>query len=561
MSSWKPINTLFNTRNSGPRSSPPRKFGPGYSLRVREAFSDAEDERTAISGSEAVEDSPGTNLDVPGTPGPFERWMSSYETMFATHFGFCSVADGPWKGLIRTGPEKGQYLPGFCAPTQEQIMELERTAVRRERQWNDFGDMDLKSHDGTRDVEDGNDTEVPLTPTARLDNNSTSASSDASSVRITKQPLQDTPPSNQELAFLMSSSPSRHRSRASPSRRGDANKPAHCTTDDSEPRPGGGDYLNDWRRLDQDMQTPQREPRRSDKDADLEVTPNFERALSQVETPSTRSRSTARFHARHDKPTQVRCPGVHDFVVKIPELPVMRRAGYKIVPENNPETGAVGLIRSFEEINDGIQDSSDNSQDSGVAVVEHVLKASPSWLSNVTELVPAQDEAPASRGTRKPINQPTMFSSTPIPVPIIPCLTQSVTADTTSTTSVTLPSTQPRAFTQGGSTNTLKTASPHTLTVALPQVIPTTSMPLSPVTTLAEQFTSRPKVKPEVVEAGAPSNPALSTVHKSNLKKHGIYRTNDLNDKRKRKKRKEGIRKDCHAHGGAVGKLPDQTLV
>jgi hypothetical protein len=641
---WKPINTLSNFPTSEPRSTPPRKFGLGYSQRVREAFSDSEDGGTAVSESEVEECSGSTTLDVPGTPEHFHGWMNSYQTMFATHFGFCSVADGPWKGLIRSGPDKGKYLPGFQAPTPEQIMEMEKTAVPREKQWNDYDDLDSMS---CSEMSSNVDLDEPSTPPALLFKTPTSTASEATSVLIMKQLLEDIPPSNQELGALMSST-SRNSSGVVSPERGDAE--------------GTHYYPNTVFRqsqLKQAVETPQRASRWKFMDADLEVTPNFERALSQVETPSTKSRSDARSQTHQREQDGAQPPRDYDIVVKIPNMSARKQAEYIKVPEDARETETAATIRSFEEINNGVQDSGVDSQDSGVAAVEHVLKASPTWLSNVTEVVPAhhseqslgrklydlrgtparlptrvhgttlsrkrkvaessqeEDSAhkpseggsnsnsprlpnhhvsqshPAKRSSTAPWESPSriqagsvskikpqaihngtlalpttrkfpmpkLISSTPIPVPSIPIFAQHVKTRTSAGETTPAVTAKPAASNQPRPMDAAKAPKPPLLAMALPLTFPFTTLPPSPVATVAGQFTLKPKQTPPEQRAGA--SPLRGVAKRKKGKRRNKHSNGGRHDKQKKySKQPKGEKRKSGANRATPdGKQEHQAMV
>ncbi|KAI1859362.1 hypothetical protein JX265_010365 [Neoarthrinium moseri] len=362
--SFRPINTLSTTRNSEPPPVQLKKFGPGYPLHVRERFNDEDDE------------------DV-GDTDQFTHWVHDYVTNFVAHPGFCSVADGPFKGLIRGGPDDGKYLPGFSAPSQRHIAEMRRTAVRKER----WIDTDSSVSDATP-----SDAESDVIQERHPAKTPASTQSDSTSVLITKQLSQEEPPSNQELAILMSSSPSR--AVAEPRLMPVTDL---CTSDietDHDNREASLELPTCLPLFlppnapEHDRSTPSRYQRPSFNDADLDVTPTFERALSQIETPSTRSRSALISSATSEKDDDVHPSSTGHLVVKIHELSAEKQAEYRKMPDDyrQPEVGRT--LRSFKEINGGYRDSGNVSQDSSTSAVEHVLKESPMWLASITELEP-----------------------------------------------------------------------------------------------------------------------------------------------------------------------------
>lgn len=379
--SFKPINRLWPDQKA--QSQPTKKFGPGYSQRVRDAFSDS-DESDADNGqpvtvpSRLASDDESTDS-TPGTPEPFRHWFSEYETNFVPHVGFCSVADGPFKGLIRSGPKKGKYLRGHSSPSAATIDEMRKTAVPKEQLGN-FWSSDSEA----TDVSD--DERLPVR--APLSSKSTASSeSDSTSILIMKQLSQEAPPSNQELGILMSSSPSRSMDHAlqSPVCLPARQNPRACKS-------GKSDHDQTNR-----TNTPKRAIEHDCCDVDLEVTPNFERALSQVETPSTRSRSSQTQKTPIDISVSVpgTPPGMFGrLVVKVPQLSAQQQAEYKIVPEMNQELSVSASLKSFKEINRVHGDAAHASQDSGSAAIEQVLNASPSWLTSITEIRPQSPDTP-----------------------------------------------------------------------------------------------------------------------------------------------------------------------
>lgn len=379
--SFKPINRLWPDQKA--QIQPTKKFGPGYSQRVRDAFSDS-DELNTDNGQpnttpNRLESDDESTDSTPGTPEPFRHWFSEYETNFVPHVGFCSVADGPFKGLIRSGPKKGKYLKGHGSPSGATIDEMRKTAVPKE-QFNNFWSSDSEASY----VSDDERLPVHAPPSSK---STASSESDSTSILIMRQLSQEAPPSNQELGILMSSSPSRSMDPASqsPGCLPASQNPRACRSGKS-----GHDQTNR-------ANTPKGAIERDCRDVDLEVTPNFERALSQVETPSTRSRSSQTQKTPID--ISVSVPGtpprmIGRLVVKVPQLSVKKQAEYEIVPETNQELSVSASFKSFKEINRVHGDAVNASQDSGSAAIEQVLNASPSWLTSITEIRPQSPDTP-----------------------------------------------------------------------------------------------------------------------------------------------------------------------
>ncbi|KAI1858495.1 uncharacterized protein JN550_012628 [Neoarthrinium moseri] len=376
--SFRPINTLSTTRNSEPPPVQLKKFGLGYPLHVRERFNDEDDE------------------DV-GDTHEFTHWVQDCVTNFVAHPGFCSVADGPFKGLIRGGPDDGKYLPGFSAPTQQHIAEMRRAAVRKER-WIDMDSSVSDAAPGDAESEDMVQERHPLkTPSF--------TQSEPTSILITKQLSQEEPPSNQELAILMSSSPSRA---GAESRLMPVTDLCTSNIDDTDANnreaslelPTCLPSFLPPNAPECDRSTPSRYQRPSFNDADLDVTPTFERALSQMETPSTRSRSAHTSSAPSKKDDDIHPSSTGHLVVKIHELSAEKQAEYRKMPDDYRQPQLGRILRPFKEINGGHRDSGNVSQDSSTSAIEHVLRESPMWLANITELEPrTPTKAPTSAYT------------------------------------------------------------------------------------------------------------------------------------------------------------------
>ncbi|ETS88278.1 hypothetical protein PFICI_02106 [Pestalotiopsis fici W106-1] len=372
---FKPINRLCPEKKTKPESQLSGGLAAAYKQRAHNAFEDLDESDagntkepqinpTSFETADEI-----TDEDIPGTPEGFRHWLKDYETNFTPHVGFCSVADGPYKGLIRSGPRKGKYLSGHGSPSNARIAEMEKTAVRRE-QLSNFWDSDSEvvEHDT---ISESDDEKLP-NPVPQFMKSSVSSGSESTSVLIMRQLSQEVPPSNQELGILMSSSPSRS---TSDSVRTPANH--------GSPRLDDGSATSTRAIV---VSTPGVHIENHSSDIDLDVTPSFERALSQVETPSTRSRSTQKTTAMSPAAVENARPAtLGRIVVKVPQLSPEKQAQYQKVQENQSQHGRSPL-KSFKEINRIHEDTDIASQDSGAAAIEQVLNASPSWLTNVTEI-------------------------------------------------------------------------------------------------------------------------------------------------------------------------------
>jgi hypothetical protein len=373
---FQPMNRLWPDHGSKIQSNTPKKLGPAYSQRAQDAFADldqsgADNTKEPQLNSEIIvtaDEVP--DEDTPSTPEPFRQWFTKYETNFVPHLGFCSVADGPFKGLIRSGPKKGQYLSGFISPCTAKIAEMEKAAVPIER-LNNFWSSDSEAARYDDNISDSDDEELPKS-CPQSTKSTVSSESESTSILIMRQLSQEEPPSNQELGILMSSSPSR--STIDPAHTPACHRSLQLAADRTAESPGIT------------ATTPKRQTEIHCHDVDLDITPNFERALSQVETPSTRSRSTQKTPAESSAALDNVQPAAFGrIVVKVPQLSPQKQAEYQKVPDNRSRHRRSPL-KSFMEINRVHEDTQIASQDSGAAAIEHVLNASPSWLTNITEI-------------------------------------------------------------------------------------------------------------------------------------------------------------------------------
>ncbi|KAH8645520.1 hypothetical protein BX600DRAFT_166478 [Xylariales sp. PMI_506] len=483
---FKPLNTLVQQNTPEVVPTLTKKFGLGYSQRVRAAFSDSDEP------SEGESEFPGHATKRPSaqsscsrvqnqeTPLPkcFPKWLKNYETEFRSQPGFHSVANGPWKGLILSGPDQGKYLPGFKEPTEQQIDDQKKAAERKGRsllvedseessnsaEYGDSGDDSVKGLNNSISKQSAL-REARYKKSSQLSMNGIESSSSlysegscTTSIMIVDQ-LEAAPPSNQELGLLMSSSPSKKTDEvlSTPIRGYERHiqllSTADITSTGTSPNQLTSPATTPLRRnsakktretsisenlsnIDPEFQstghsgTAVATPRNStpkDGDADLDVTPSFEHALSQVETPSTRSRYSGKtlvagdFDTREDSEKFSRSLGISDFVVKIPELPAKKLAGYKKFPPDDQDATVVPPIplKSFREINRDCLDGGFASQDSGVAAVDYVLKESPSWLTNITEIQPRSITPPSKSTSYRPRNsfihpQPKNANTSPV---------------------------------------------------------------------------------------------------------------------------------------------------
>ncbi|KAI0136185.1 hypothetical protein BJ170DRAFT_710075 [Xylariales sp. AK1849] len=421
VNSWKPVNTLWPVQNSQPEFPETKIFGDAYPAYVRKAFADSE----SIPGSgsdtdETKKDSlvslvKGADDDSwmhdlvgdrdAGIPEEYRDWEQNYETCFTVvvrHNGPLWVADGPWKGLILNEPCQGLYMPGFAPPTEELIAEMKNLAqpnnLREKHRWLEEESNSSDSAESVKYEESGDDSDPEDLSAPHQRQTPPSRTSGLYTFLVDEQLLQEAPPSNQELGVLMSSSPSKQA--AEPEMPG-------AQRHDAKPESSGGDVISVSSSEPSSgiPATPSNMRKLNESDAELDVTPNFRQALSQIETPITRSSCSQQSSivATKDEMNStrqkkdLRLAGTSSLVVKILQMSTGKQAQYK--KSRHTVDGETDLhLKSFEEINRDQQDAGHTSQDSGAAAVEDVLKESPTWLTSIPEVGSQSSNEPTKRG-------------------------------------------------------------------------------------------------------------------------------------------------------------------
>ncbi|KAL7628493.1 hypothetical protein AAE478_000008 [Parahypoxylon ruwenzoriense] len=170
-----------------------KKFGQGYSKRVRDAFSDGsvscsdpDLEKTeptmqtsmlqlglglVLKDQRNDEDVFATRLSTHQRKPWWEplKWIQKYETTFlGDRTGRLWFADGPFKGYIWSGPGEGGYMPSCKAPDDKMLARAEGTAVFREK----FGGQYSSTESSDADYQDGDfpeqdDSEHDALPSTR----------------------------------------------------------------------------------------------------------------------------------------------------------------------------------------------------------------------------------------------------------------------------------------------------------------------------------------------------------------------------------------------------------
>ena len=83
--------------------------------------------------------------------------METYKTTFGSPH--MEIANGPFKGYLRFGPKAGTYLPGYAPPSDEEIVEAEKTAVPIDDPSPDESMTDGSSPDGDEEGLEASDTD------------------------------------------------------------------------------------------------------------------------------------------------------------------------------------------------------------------------------------------------------------------------------------------------------------------------------------------------------------------------------------------------------------------
>ena len=158
-----PRNTLrLRTASSqGSVQSTPR-FHRGYSKRVRDTFNDASvPSDPEEEGEEEDDDDQSSKPEKrPDWWNPI-GWMHKYRTEFGSPH--MELATGPFKGCVVFGPKIGTYLPGYAPPSDEEIIEAEKTAVLKDDPAPLETMPDGSLPDGDEDVPEVKDTDGEAT--------------------------------------------------------------------------------------------------------------------------------------------------------------------------------------------------------------------------------------------------------------------------------------------------------------------------------------------------------------------------------------------------------------
>ncbi|KAI0104043.1 hypothetical protein F4776DRAFT_483973 [Hypoxylon sp. NC0597] len=375
-------------------------------------------------------------------------WMQTYQTTFmpTNRDGVGWVADGPFKGWIVDGPGAGGYIAGCHAPDYDTLIEAEKTAIPKPPPNYISSDDDLSSNaeascedevstePSTADIhrtpmmiESSRKTRSPIEAkdrvmeraermkrtkhskvsgsfpanfaspaTPRHTQSPPSAVSETTSTLITQQLIDDcAPPSNQELAELMSSSPAIRRVLgSSPAQKVDDRAESvddHMSSSSSESSSGIPAHIPTK------TQSP---PLTLPQTRSAPFRPLNDYSPSTAK-PSKRDHSAKRVGADvKSKPpiSSMAAPIKTNIVVELPFLTPEKRAEYKVVsPVEETDSVFAATPRSFKEINKATEGMDMGFNDSDA---EETLQspATPSLSKSLGKLEPSARK-PRERGS------------------------------------------------------------------------------------------------------------------------------------------------------------------
>ncbi|KAI1097804.1 hypothetical protein F4804DRAFT_151078 [Jackrogersella minutella] len=385
-------------------------------------------------------------------------WMEKYETGFMPdRTGGVWLADGPFKGWILDGTGAGSYTPGYKAPDNETLAEAEKTAVLRGHPtWTDSEDdyqsnvehppvpnaspevlkitkslaeADNKAAERAESMENtkqyvltasrkdvdsqqkaglprpiSSRTRVRLpanlapTTTPKDVQSPPSATSDTTSILITKQLMGDcAPPSNQELAELISSSPMNRRANGSSPVQNFDDGHTSSSGSSTEPSCGIPARISPKTPL-HHRATPtppnRRAPFGSEHASAMHVLNGIAgrrttRSMTSL-APSDVTRQRARSFEKASVGTRAKSPvlikGIlakGKIVIELPALTVEQQAEYKMVSPAQEIDSFSTPPKSFKEINEATTRMDLESSDAE-ETLKYVLRQSPRWLNGIT---------------------------------------------------------------------------------------------------------------------------------------------------------------------------------
>ncbi|CAJ2500816.1 Uu.00g036690.m01.CDS01 [Anthostomella pinea] len=539
---FSPIDTITPRVRSQVSSSRAVRLGLGYSKRFRDAFSEAS------SNSDSSDCDDGANADAASSPTPPNQdgdavsdendneghhitafpkgspkrkpwwnpwgWARKFPGIdFELQGHDVWFRGGPFKGYVITGPNEGNFRPGYQAPNDEVLAQAEKTAILQathalsnvssEEQDPDSRHLELRNNSSKSPSDSDEGASFHTAPTAEtvghwtpklalslvarakaterverrdrtahLDQYQTparlpdglapapspsntfsppSADSEATSTLIARQwttNWESSPPSNQELGALMSSSPAGRSARVA--------SPAHVANKDtnhegdaseissSEPSSGIPAFLPR-----KTAQTPIPAPPKPGHPSAMYIlngiaerrvtgstTEPFEAPLASHEptgvkplnthsglvplTDDQRSGPTRNIaHTKRVKPSSKGNKEKSDVIniaVELPALTAEQRASYRVLgPETDPSEFPRPL-KTFEEMSDAADRVNGPCHGPYEEALDFVLHESSHWLNTITPVGPGSESTLANGASGLAPNR-RLVSTTPVPLP------------------------------------------------------------------------------------------------------------------------------------------------
>ncbi|OTB07483.1 hypothetical protein M426DRAFT_239075 [Hypoxylon sp. CI-4A] len=407
-------------------------------------------EHSSISDNEIDRDRLSSNPDKESKPRwTPDSWMDKYVVSYLWHPGSqkVSLANCPFEGYIVSEEGLGSYIPGYQAPDDKTLAEAEKTAISKDAPegYDDESDicdsyrdpdeagserssstcqdattisdlirpcyLDLPqmsvTSSSTTTLETVQDTELVKQNFVPSDASSShSSASETTSILITRQLMNDcAPPSNQELAELMSSSPVRQRSVAtSPIRditeQADSDGDVDSGSSRSGSHSGNSSGVFSTEMFDSEKLSSATSPSPS----------RTIRSLFDSPPPISKSHRYLSSVARARSSPEARRQTETRLVVELPHLPSGRREEYQKIDSIQFTTPPP---KTFKEINEATSDTEIQPSDfSADETLEYVLHNSPKWLKGITEIQGVGDDTlstPKSLSAR-PIMKPSQGS-------------------------------------------------------------------------------------------------------------------------------------------------------
>ncbi|KAI0117516.1 hypothetical protein F4814DRAFT_416661 [Daldinia grandis] len=430
-------------RKSTTTSSRMSGLGKGHSKRVRAITSTAD--LDFDSDSDPKESREGENDKNDKRPTEFERmpwwapqaWIERYETGFMIDF---NVADrlwlgiGPFMGWISDGPGKGTYMPGYGPPDDATIAKAEKTAVLRyhlrtydsdsedHEQWErDYFPDEKKLH---KDEDGGNSTRLasdnPYCPTSPREEelHCIARLADPDQATLLKaKAIEQAERAEKTQQYVLTGNPS-----------GNFNSQVTDSYDPRSSRTQGKLFAHPVPTAKSDDSTSP--PSAASETTSTLITRQLVADCASLSSPTDR-RTKASSSTRHvnkpcssddgrssiptrrgqSMPVGLRHPSAKPINTKaepesfippntstktnievvLPFMSVEERAEYDVVSQIDDDKFTPLPATSFKEINEATPSLSPESDGSGEETLNYVLRQSPTWLHNITEVVEPRD--------------------------------------------------------------------------------------------------------------------------------------------------------------------------